>query len=71
MRSTTIMVLRWKITGRIELFTNFGKLYAVYNKDMLGISRSSLYKKKKTFIVDGYQNDIIELYKFKLKKDKK
>lgn len=63
MRSNTIICVRWKLSGRIEIFHNLGKLYSQYNSSILGVNRNSLYRKD---LYVGYQNDIIEVYKFKL-----
>jgi hypothetical protein len=63
MRGKTMLVVRWKITGRIMVFTNLGKLYSEYTSSILGISRSALHKKD---LFEGYQNNIIEIYKFYL-----
>lgn len=61
MRGKTMLVVRWKITGRIMVFTNLGKLYSEFSSGILGIGRSSLHKKD---LFEGYQNEIIEVYKF-------
>lgn len=63
MRSSTIICIRWKITGRIELFSNLGKLYSSYSDSILGVSRYTLDRKN---LFDGYQNDTIEIYKMRL-----
>lgn len=63
MRSNTIICIRWRLSGRIEIFHNLGKLYSEYNSSILGVTRFALYRKD---LFTGYQNDIIELYKFRL-----
>lgn len=64
MRSTTLICIRWKLTGRIEIFNNLGKLYSNYSGSVLGVSRYTLDRKN---LFEGYQNDSIELYKINLK----
>lgn len=61
MNSDTIIYLRWKITDRIEIFTNLGKLYNRYSIDDLGVSRHTLNRKN---LYDGWESDMIELKKF-------
>jgi hypothetical protein len=61
MNSKTIIYLRWKITGRIEIFTNLGKLYDRYSIDDLGVSRHTLNRKN---LYNGWVSDMIELKKF-------
>lgn len=63
MRSQTIICVRWKLTGRIEVFVNLGKLYWKYNDTQLGVSRWTLNKKN---LYDGWSNDIIEIFKLKV-----
>lgn len=63
MRSSTIICIRWKLTGRIEIFNNLGKLYSSYSDSVLGVSRYTLDRKD---LFDGYQNDIVEIYKMKV-----
>ena len=63
MRSSTIICIRWKLTGRIELFNNLGKLYSSYSDSILGVSRYTLDRKD---LFEGYQNDFIEIYKMRL-----
>ena len=74
MRSQTAICIRWKLTGRIEVFSsssmivkrrievfvNLGKLYSYYSNEQLGVSRATLYRKN---LFDGYQNDTIEILK--------
>lgn len=60
MRSQTVICIRWKITGRIEVFVNLGKLFTSYSGNQLGVSRSTLDRKN---LFDGYQNDTIEIFK--------
>jgi hypothetical protein len=56
----TALYIKWKVTGRIELFVNLGKLYSVYNSEDLGVSRNTLSKKD---LYSGYSNEYIEMYK--------
>ncbi len=60
MRSQTIIILRWKLTGKIELFVNLGKLYFTYDSSQLGVSRWTLDRKN---LFEGYQNDAVEIIK--------
>jgi hypothetical protein len=60
MRSQTAICVRWKLTGRIEIFVNLGKLFTFYSGTQLGVSRPTL-DRKNLFV--GYQNDTIEIYK--------
>jgi len=60
MRSQTVICVRWKLTGRIEVFTNLGKLYWKYSDAQLGVSRWTLNKKN---LFEGYQNETIEVIK--------
>ncbi len=63
MRSQTVICIRWKLTGRIEIFVNLGKLYLVYKDSHLGVSRWTLNKKN---LYEGYDNDILEILKSKI-----
>ena len=60
MRSQTVICIRWKLTGRIEVFVNLGKLFTSYSGNQLGVSRSTLDRKN---LFDGSQNDTIEIFK--------
>jgi hypothetical protein len=60
MRYRTVIYVRWKLTGRFEIFINLGKLYARYGDSELGVSRSTLSKKR---LHDGYSNEIVEVFK--------
>jgi len=60
MRSQTAICVRWKLTGRMEVFVNLGKLYNNYSNEQLGVSRSTLDRKN---LFDLYENDIIEILK--------
>ena len=64
MRSKTVILLRWKITGRVEHFTNLGKLYSQYKNDELGVARYTLDRKN---LYEGYHNDTVEIYKSYIK----
>jgi hypothetical protein len=61
MGGKTIIYLKWKLTGRIEIFTNLGKLYNRYSVDDLCVSRHTLNRKN---LYDGWESDMIELKKF-------
>ena len=60
MRYKTVVYVKWKLTGRFELFINLGKLYAVHNETSLGVSRHTLNKKD---LYSGYHNDTVEVFK--------
>jgi hypothetical protein len=60
MRSQTVICVRWKLSSRIEVFVNLGKLFTNYSGNQLGVSRSTLDRKN---LFDGYQNDTIEIFK--------
>ena len=64
MRSSTLICIRWKLTGRIEIFNNLGKLYSAYSGNTLGVSRGTLDRKD---LFDGYRNNTIEIYKISLR----
>lgn len=59
----SIILVRWKVTGRLEVFTNLGKLYNRYEPENLGVSRWTLNRKK---LDEGYENSIIHLIKLPL-----
>lgn len=60
MRYRTVIYVKWKLTGRFELFINLGKLYSKYNEEQLGVSRHTLNKKD---LYVGYQNPTVEVVK--------
>jgi hypothetical protein len=60
MRNSTVIYIRWKLTGRIEVFVNLGKLYS----ELLGVSRWALDRKN---LFDGYENSIVEIKKVYIK----
>lgn len=60
MRYKTVVYVKWKLTGRFELFINLGKLYAVHSETSLGVSRHTLNKKD---LYSGYHNDTVEVFK--------
>jgi hypothetical protein len=60
MRSQTAICVRWKLTGRMEIFVNLGKLYNNYSNEQLGVSRSTLDRKN---LFELYENDVIEILK--------
>ena len=60
MRSQTVIVIRWKMTGKVESFVNLGKLFYNYDSGQLGVSRFTLDRKD---LFDGYQNDAVEITK--------
>lgn len=64
MRSQTILIVRWKLTGRMEVFVNLGKLYSAYNSSSLGVSRYTLDRKN---LLEGFQNEVVEILKAPVK----
>lgn len=60
MRYRTVIYVRWKLTGRVEIFINLGKLYDRYSSSELGVSRSTLSKKD---LYGGYVSDVAEIFK--------
>lgn len=64
MRSSTLICIRWKLTGRIEIYNNLGKLYSTYSTNNLGVSRGTLDRKN---LFEGYQNDTVEIYKIRIR----
>lgn len=64
MYSNTVILVRWKLTGRLECYVNLGKLFRHYVDGELGIKRNSLYKKD---MYKGYQNKIVEIIKVRVK----
>jgi hypothetical protein len=60
MRYKTVVYVKWKLTGRFELFINLGKLYSSYDESELGVSRHTLNKKD---LQSGYHNSTIEIFK--------
>lgn len=60
MRSQTVICIRWKLSGRIEVFVNLGKVFTKYNNSELGVSRASLDRKD---LFGGYQNGSVEILK--------
>jgi len=61
MRGSTVIYVKWKITGRIEIFVNLGKLYSIYSSSELGVSRHTLGKKD---LYSGYSSEIVDVFKF-------
>ncbi len=59
-RISTIICLRWKVTGSVEHFSNLRKMYDKYNTDILGVSKFTLNKKD---LYSGYENKEIEVIK--------
>ena len=64
MRSQTVIIVRWKLSDRIEVFVNLGKLYDQYNNNELGVSRWTLDRKD---LFNGYENDTILIMKTYIK----
>ena len=60
MRSQTIIYIRWKLTNRVEVFVNLGKIFSRYSDDELGITRWGLDRKN---LFDGYENSSVEIKK--------
>ena len=64
MRSKTVILVHWKLTGRNEHFVNLGKLFAFYVNGELSVSRGTLDRRD---LYIGYQNDIVEITKSVIK----
>lgn len=60
MRNSSVICIYWKITGRLEVFSNLGKLYTKYDGSILGVSKWTLYRKK---LEDGWENDFLKIQK--------
>ena len=60
MRCSTVIYIRWKLTNRVEVFVNLGKLYFKYDNGELGVSRWTLNRKD---LFSGWENEIIEIKK--------
>jgi len=60
MRSQTVICIRWKLSGRIEVFVNLGKVFSNYSTIELGVSRGTLDRRN---LFEGYENDAIEITK--------
>ncbi len=60
----TALYIRWKATGRMELFVNLGKLYSQYDQEQLGVSRNTLSKKN---LYSGYSNEYVDIFKLPLR----
>ena len=63
MRSSTLICIIWKLTGRIEIYNKLGKFYSSYSTNTLGVSRGTLDRKN---LFEGYQNDTVEIYKMRV-----
>lgn len=61
----TVIVLMWKITGRIEVFSNLGKLYSTHTSEVISVSRYTLDRKD---LYKGFENDIVKLIKLPVKR---
>lgn len=60
MRNSYVIGVYWKISGRIEVFSNLGKLYSKYDGSILGISKWTLHRKN---LSEGWENDIVKIQK--------
>ncbi len=60
MRSQTVICIRWKLSGRIEIFVNLGKVFSNYSTIELGVSRGTLDRRN---LFEGYENEMIEMNK--------
>jgi len=64
MRNATIIFLRWKLSNRVEIFVNLGKLYSTYTPNEIGVSRSQLNRRN---LYDMYENDTVQIQKCYIK----
>jgi hypothetical protein len=60
MRNNYVICVYWKISGRLEVFSNLGKLYTKYNDSILGVSIWTLHRKN---LSDGWENDVVKIQK--------
>jgi hypothetical protein len=60
MRNNSVICVYWKITGRLEVFSNLGKLYSKYESSILGVSKWTLHRKK---LLDGWENEFVKIQK--------
>lgn len=63
MRSSTVIYVRWKISERVEIFVNLGKLYSRYSSDEIGVSRYTLNRKD---LYEGWESDMVEIRKIQV-----
>lgn len=63
MYSNTVILISWKLSGRLEAYVNLGKLYAKYPTEVIGVSRHTLHRKD---LYDGYENDIVRIMKLNI-----
>jgi hypothetical protein len=61
MSAKTVIYLRWKLTGRIQIFSSLSKLYKTYENGELGVSIHTLNRKD---LYNGWESDMIEIKKF-------
>lgn len=59
-RSKTVIVIRWKDSGRIEVFVNLGGVFKKYSAEDLGVSRFTL-DRKDLFV--AFENEVVEIVK--------
>ena len=64
MRGETVIYIHWKLSGRIEHFSNLGKLFSYYRNGELCVSRGTLDRKD---LYEGYENEVIHLIKSSVK----
>lgn len=64
MRNATVIYLRWKLSNRVEIFVNLGKLYSTYKPEDIGVSRSQLNRRN---LFEMYHNDTVEIQKCYIK----
>ena len=65
MYNKSIIHLKWKLSGRIDIFTTLSGLFKTYNADLIGISIHSLYR---VDLYKGWENDTVIIRKIDVTK---
>ena len=59
-----VIMVFWKISGRIDMFHKLSRIYDVYPNNEVGTSIHSLYRKN---LEEGYENDTVVIRKYKFR----
>lgn len=63
---TNIIYLRWKFTERVEIFSSLSRVYKKYDNAIMGVAKSTLYKKD---LFHGWKNGHLEIKKIRINED--